>query len=234
MISVAELDEQTELLISTLATMHDAQVGAPSLLPGWSRGHVLAHIDGNARGLARLARWARDGNRRDMYISPEVREGDIQLHSSRSLRQHQHAITQSAREFADEFVLLSADQLTTEVELRNGRLVKAKGLLKLRLQEVAIHHLDLDLVGTFGPDQWPAAMVDQLLPEVARDFQDRGEPSVGRLKSTDGIEYEIDPSSKIEVTGSAPQLLAWLLGRSDGSDLVCTGAVALPAVPSWR
>ncbi|MDA3021679.1 MAG: maleylpyruvate isomerase family mycothiol-dependent enzyme [Actinomycetota bacterium] len=234
MINTAQLEQQTELLISTLNAMQAAQVGEPSLLPDWSRGHVLAHIDGNARGLARLVRWALDGNRRDMYISPEVREGDIQLHAARSLDQHQLAITQSAEQFADEFAMLSADQLEIEVQLRDGRLVKAGSLLKLRLQEVAIHHLDLDLAGTFEPEQWPATMVDQLLPEAARDFQRRGELPVGWLQSTDGTRYEIDPNSKIEVAGSAPQLLAWLLGRSDGGVLELTGAARLPLVPSWR
>ncbi|MSO27627.1 MAG: maleylpyruvate isomerase family mycothiol-dependent enzyme [Candidatus Nanopelagicales bacterium] len=234
MINSAQLEQQTGLLIATIDAMQPTQVGEPSLLPNWSRGHVLAHIDGNARGLARLVRWALDGIRRDMYISPAVREGDIQLHAGRSLGQHQLAITQSARQFADEYALLSTEQLENEIELRNGRVVKARSLLKLRLQEVAIHHLDLNLAATFGPEQWPAAMVEQLLPEVVRDFQVRAELPIGWIDIAGGTRYEIDPGLKIGVSGSATGVLAWLLGRSSGSDLGLTGAAALPPVPSWR
>ncbi|GDX32378.1 maleylpyruvate isomerase [Actinomycetes bacterium] len=234
MINSDQLNQQTGLLIATVNAMRPAQVGEPSLLPDWSRGHVLAHIDGNALGLARLVRWAIDGNRRAMYISPEVREGDIQLHASRSLLQHQLAITQSAAQFADEYARLSPEQLETEIELRDGRIVKARSLLKLRLQEVAIHHLDLNIAGTFGPEQWPAAMVEQLLPEVVRDFQARAELSLGWIEIIGGTRYEMDAGSKIGVCGSATGLLAWLLGRSSGGDLELTGAIKLPSVPNWR
>ena len=62
----AELEHQTDLLIGSIDQMDEASVTAPSLLPNWSRGHVLAHIEGNARGLERLVRSAIDGNHRPM------------------------------------------------------------------------------------------------------------------------------------------------------------------------
>jgi maleylpyruvate isomerase len=34
---------------------------APSLLPGWSRRHVIAHVGYNARAVARLVEWASTG-----------------------------------------------------------------------------------------------------------------------------------------------------------------------------
>ncbi|MEI7631149.1 MAG: maleylpyruvate isomerase N-terminal domain-containing protein, partial [Actinomycetes bacterium] len=57
MTSSAELLHQTELLVTSVRSMRDEQISEPSLLPNWSRGHVLAHLDGNALGLARLIRW---------------------------------------------------------------------------------------------------------------------------------------------------------------------------------
>ncbi|MSW86126.1 MAG: mycothiol maleylpyruvate isomerase, partial [Actinobacteria bacterium] len=55
-----DLDEvaiETEKLLATVAAMNDLSVQEPAVLPGWTRGHVLAHIEGNADGLARLARY---------------------------------------------------------------------------------------------------------------------------------------------------------------------------------
>lgn len=40
-------------LRETMASMDDAAAAAPSALPGWSRAHVLAHLDGFGRAAAR-------------------------------------------------------------------------------------------------------------------------------------------------------------------------------------
>ncbi|MFI9324466.1 maleylpyruvate isomerase N-terminal domain-containing protein [Kitasatospora aureofaciens] len=53
----------TGLLLRTAARLCDAGVRAPSLLPGWSRGHVLTHLARNADGGRRLPSWARTGVR---------------------------------------------------------------------------------------------------------------------------------------------------------------------------
>lgn len=234
------MQEQTQFLIATLDAMQENELREPSLLPSWSRGHVLAHIDGNARGIARLVRWALDGNRRDMYISPEARDGDIEIHARRSLKGHRDAVAESANELADVYALLDTEHLGVEVTLRNGRVVKVGSLLKMRLQEVAIHHLDLNLAGFFAPAQWPLAMVQQLLPEVAADFAARSDLRIGWVEALGGVRYQIEVASETGVTGvtgvsgPAPDLLAWLLGRSAGSGLLLTGVAELPTVPNWR
>ena len=214
--------------------MTEVQMHEPSLLPNWSRGQLLAHVDCNARGLGRLVRWALDGIQREMYISPEVREGDIEIQSKRSQQRQLAALVDSANEFAEEFALLTEDQLGREVALRNGRLVKAGSLIKLRLQEVAIHHLDLDISGAFTCDQWPSVMVDQLLPEVASDFASRDDLSLGWIEVAGGTRYPINADIQNGVGGSPTSLLAWLLGRSSGGDLELIGASELPNVPNWR
>ena len=234
MTSSAELLHQTELLGTSIRSMRDEQISEPSLLPNWSRGHVLAHLDGNALGLARLIRWGLDGNRRDMYISPEVREGDIALHAKRSKERHLDAIIASAGQFADDFVMLSDEQLAVEVILRHGRVIKVASVITLRLQEVAIHHLDLNLPGTFGPDNWASAMVDKMLPEVVSDFASRDDLPLGWIEVAGGTKYQINSAMQTGVSGSPASLLAWLLGRSSGGDLEVTGAGQLPNVPNWR
>ncbi|MEV7393377.1 maleylpyruvate isomerase N-terminal domain-containing protein, partial [Streptomyces sp. NPDC091215] len=45
-----QINAATGHLLETAARFTDADVRAPSLLPGWSRGHVLTHVARNADG----------------------------------------------------------------------------------------------------------------------------------------------------------------------------------------
>ncbi|MFF9641495.1 maleylpyruvate isomerase N-terminal domain-containing protein [Kitasatospora aureofaciens] len=47
---LARIHAATGLLLRTAARLCDADARAPSLLPGWSRGHVLTHLARNADG----------------------------------------------------------------------------------------------------------------------------------------------------------------------------------------
>lgn len=48
------ISASTGRLLATASALTDEQVRAASLLPGWSRGHVLTHIARNADGLRNL------------------------------------------------------------------------------------------------------------------------------------------------------------------------------------
>jgi maleylpyruvate isomerase len=54
-------DAATDLLLESAAGVSDEQAREPSLLPGWSRGHLLAHVGRNADSLRNLLVWARTG-----------------------------------------------------------------------------------------------------------------------------------------------------------------------------
>ena len=53
---LALLEAGTRRLVRTVDAMTDEQWPQPSLLPGWSRAHVVAHLTLNAEGLAARAR----------------------------------------------------------------------------------------------------------------------------------------------------------------------------------
>lgn len=234
---LALLDAQTKLLLASVQLLADDQVGAASGLPDWSRGHVLAHIDGNALGLGRLARWARDGIERPMYISREVRDADVTLHAQRSLTEHLSAITESARVLRSDLGMLDSVQLSGEVMLGNGVLVSVSSLARHRLQEVCVHHHDLRVHG-YDWRLWPEAMASHMNYLVARDFRTRGEFPVGSVVMVgahsgkeENLSITTDESS---VEGSSQGLLAWLLGRSSGEDLRVIPTAPIPAAPTWR
>src|SRR5215472_7044541 len=56
-----ELGTATDSLIESIGGLTDADARGPSLLPGWTRGHVLTHLARNADGGTRLLGWARTG-----------------------------------------------------------------------------------------------------------------------------------------------------------------------------
>src|SRR5690349_7170928 len=57
--------------------MTAADLRAPSLLPGWSRAHVLAHLARDADAMRNLLIGARAGQDRPAYASPQARNADI-------------------------------------------------------------------------------------------------------------------------------------------------------------
>jgi len=74
----AEIAAATARLLDTTHTLSDADVWAPSGLPGWSRGHVLAHVAGNADSLVTLLTWAATGVEHPQYPSREARDAAIE------------------------------------------------------------------------------------------------------------------------------------------------------------
>src|SRR6185437_8551533 len=84
----AEIEAATSRLLDTARTLSDADVLAPSGLPGWSRGHVLSHIARNADSLVNLLSWAATGVEIPQYPSREVRDADIEAGASRPIAEH--------------------------------------------------------------------------------------------------------------------------------------------------
>ena len=225
------LELSSRQLIDSIAAMSDADVAAESGLPGWSRGHVLAHLEGNARGLGRLARWARDGIERPMYISRAVRDSDVELHSDRSRVRHQASVSQSIDALADDLAILTALQRESTVVLGNGVPVLAASLARHRLQEVCVHHADLNVAGYAWRD-WPASMAERMIALVTEDFAAREDFPVASVVVS-GHEFEVNPGDT-SVSGSAPEILAWLIGRDNGAMLTVEGLASVPDVPAWR
>jgi maleylpyruvate isomerase len=66
-----------EHLGTALGRLTDEEFGGPSLLPGWTRAHVLAHLAGNADAQVNFLTWARTGVETPPYASDEARDQEI-------------------------------------------------------------------------------------------------------------------------------------------------------------
>lgn len=165
---LALIDETTEALIATAEPLTDADLAAASLLPGWTRGHVVTHIARNADALRNLLIWARTGVETPAYVSAEAREADIQAGASRPAPEQFSDLLRSAAAFRAEVDAMpeQAWQATLGVF---GTAIPATEVLTRRLTEVVLHHTDLDRGYTQA--SWPPAFATLDLPEPLATFR---------------------------------------------------------------
>ncbi|GAA3306714.1 hypothetical protein GCM10020295_63660 [Streptomyces cinereospinus] len=74
---LASVRDATERLLAAAAELDNADVTEPSRLPGWTRGHVLAHLARNADALVNVLQG------RPMYVSADARDADIERDAPR-------------------------------------------------------------------------------------------------------------------------------------------------------
>ena len=154
--SLARIQDATGRLLATVAGLADAELREPSLLPGWSRGHVLTHVARNADGLANLLRWARTGTETPMYASSRTRSSDIEAGAGRAAAELAADLRESAAGFRAQAEGLPDDAWAVPVRALNGPAFPAREVLQRRWSEVEIHHVDL--AARYRPGDWPAGL----------------------------------------------------------------------------
>ncbi|KUM89525.1 MULTISPECIES: maleylpyruvate isomerase family mycothiol-dependent enzyme [Streptomyces] len=212
----------TERLLTAAAEMDNAAVTKSSRLPGWSRGHVLAHLSRNADALVNVLRG------RPMYPSGDARDADIERDAPRPLDVQLADLRDSAARFQEE-AAVPADWSRT-VELRNGVTDSASRVPFRRWVEVELHHVDLGI--GYELEDLPEDFTQREINFLTARF--RGRPDVPALvvEQEDGRRIPTggagDPA--LVVTGRQSDLLGWLAGRRDGSALTVHGGT-LPSLP---
>jgi len=236
------LGAATGRLTTDAAGLTDRQVREPSLLPGWSRGHVLAHLAGNAGGLRNLLIWARTGVETPQYPSVAARDAAIEAGSGRPAAELAADLEQSAAAFAAEAASLPASAWGAAVHGIRGQEHPAWFTLFRRLTEVEMHHVDLGL--SYGPSDWPAQFVNDQLELVAGQFASRDDVPACQVEVTGppgeppqrlvlGRVPAGGAAGPVTVSGLACWVLAWLTGRDDGAALSVAGGGPVPAMPAW-
>ena len=67
---LAEVNRATSRYLQTLDGLTSEQLADPSLLPGWTRAHVVAHLARHALGTTRALHGLASGERLPVYDSP--------------------------------------------------------------------------------------------------------------------------------------------------------------------
>lgn len=227
------LDEvrwSTEGLLTALAARRPAGwERQPSLLPGWSRGHVLTHLARNADAIARTAEGTLRGELVPMYDDEAHRAADIAAGAHRSRPELVEDVTASAHRLDATWSRLSPVEWSRDAAGRTGPLPAVR-LIGARWREVEIHRVDLD--DGYGPGDWPASLVAPLLPSLLDP--DRIGPrlpaglAVEVINTDSGQRWLVggtpQPASRsrsvrasspppVRVVGPSWALVGWLLGR---------------------
>jgi maleylpyruvate isomerase len=229
--TVAGVVRATDSLYASIDRLTDDQVRQPSLLPGWTRGHVLTHIARNADALVNLVTWAATGVETPMYPSRDHRAADIEAGAGRSADELVADVHQTS-----DRLLAELDRAPDEAWHRRVRFgsrdveVGGDHIPFLRLVEVEVHHVDLDLDYTLArlPEDFVERMLDDLTADYGRDDE---RPGMVLVSTDDEHRWTIHPGGT-QVSGPPPALLGWLLGRTDGAGLHSDEPLPTPGV--WR
>jgi maleylpyruvate isomerase len=227
LVMLTDVDRATELLLRTAADLDPATVAAPSLLPGWTIGHVLTHVARNADAYTNLLTWARTGVETPAYASPEAREAAIEAGAGRPLREQIEDIRAAHERFADAGAAMPAQAWTFHLDFVG---LPAAGVPWARLREVEVHHVDLG--AGYTPADWSDAFALRLLREVVAGLA--GPPMILRPY---GIEHSLSigtaPNPPV-IGGPTKSIAAWLAGRADGGDLTVSPDGELPTPARWK
>src|SRR5664279_1891598 len=212
-----------------LNELTDDEYDAPSLLPGWSRRFVIAHVGYNARAIARLVEWARTGVETPMYESVEQRDTEITYGAALNpvaLRNlHHHAAVALNVEWRD----LPADAWANRVRTIQGREVPVTETVWMRTREVWLHAVDLGNSGS--STDFPPELVDHLLADVATTWRRRGVGDDLDLQPTNRPMPRDPEQGPTVIHGTAAQLARWATGRWEIDVTSSTGDVIRS--PRW-
>jgi len=229
---IAEVSARTLRLVRDASALQDADLAAPSLLPGWTRGHVLAHVARQAEAAAGVLQEARQGRSASMYPSGEARAQAIEDGAGAGSTRQVQGLLDGAVRFLDAWRELPVDRRGVGFTLPSGAALTAGDMPWLRWREVVLHHVDLGLpaVDVLGGDP----LVDRLLQETVERFAHK--PGIAHLVLIDSGHDRrwglgTGEGSPVTVRGPAPDLVLWLSGRSQGTGL--RADAPLPALPSW-
>jgi maleylpyruvate isomerase len=188
-------------LLQALDGLTDEQCRQPSMLAGWSRGHVLSHLANNAYSHQRMFVAAGQGEETEQYEGGRpTRDAQIEAWSNLGANELVNHVRASI--YALEAAWASATPTTwTGFGIKShagGARVAITDLMLMRWCETEVHHADLNLGYSF--ESWDATFVRFELDRQLMIWNSR--KSMG-LTVLPEVAAKLSPNHR----------LAWLLGR---------------------
>ncbi|MGV9357011.1 maleylpyruvate isomerase family mycothiol-dependent enzyme [Streptomyces misionensis] len=229
--TLSPITASTNRFIATVASLTDAQVRDGTLIPPWTRGHVITHVARATDSLCRLLTWARTGVETPQYASMDARAAEIEAGAGRSVADLVADVRSTADRFETAVRALPPEAWRTEVRMRTGEPRTPTALISTRLRELEIHHADLN--AGYGFSDIPADAARWIIDDIVEALTRRPETPPLRLEATDTGLVHVLGTGGPTVTGRQADILAWLSGRSSGTRLTASGADKVPAAPFW-
>ncbi|MGZ5388741.1 MAG: maleylpyruvate isomerase family mycothiol-dependent enzyme [Aeromicrobium sp.] len=208
-------DRRRSVIAEVAAASHDIQrcvrsvsperLAGDSLLPGWTRGHVVAHICGFSHAIARQWEYALRGELVAQYDGGvEGRNAAIDDQASWTADEQRRATDAALGRLAAVIGAMPAQDWELPISYRDG--TAFDGLLAV-WRELVVHLTDLDLgqdSSTWSED-FCAHLFEFLAPRVPPTLTivmgERGGVRVG------------GGPSQVSATGAMQDLAAWVAGR---------------------
>jgi maleylpyruvate isomerase len=223
--AIGRWEQAEEHLATAIGRLVDGDFDGPSLLPGWDRRHVLAHLARNADAMVNLLTWARTGVETPAYPSTEARDEQIRQTAEQDPDALKADVLAGTVRLADAVRAMPPHAWAATVRARQGHEIAAADVVWMRCRECYVHSIDLDSGVEWRevPDDVLAGIVD----EVFRAWDRRDVvPDV-----TIFVGDRDWGTGSLAVQGSLEDVAAWLTGRSKGDGLRADGP--LPELPPW-
>jgi len=208
---LSALQRADQRAIRTVDALTEEQWREPSVLPGWTRAHVVAHLALNAEGFARALDGVKDGSPVATYDSLEARDADIEELAAGVPTEIRARFLAATSRLRHAFGSLTEAQWSgTITRYPDGPPVDIGTVPGFRRYEVEIHHADLE--AGYSPADWPAEFTTELL-----DLSVPTSRFTARATDLDRS-WSYGADSPV-VSGSASALAWWLIGRGRGQEL---------------
>jgi maleylpyruvate isomerase len=242
---LAELHKAADAVSSLAAKLTEADVPAPSALPGWTRGHVLAHITGISNAMARQLEYAARGETVELYDGGyDGRTKAIEMNAGHALEQHRADLDAALERALRAFDSLAADAGTASgnaaaagaggwhapISYRGGVVLDGGCAL---WRELVIHASDLN-TGR-GPETWSRQFCEHLFTFLAARVPEDQKlvlQPLGMPPATIGT-----GGRSTVISGMITDIAAWLAGREPSLGSLRASAAAdgvdLPELLPW-
>ncbi|MDH6132708.1 maleylpyruvate isomerase [Kitasatospora sp. MAA4] len=225
---IADVTRSGTRLTAALDALTDAEVGAPSTLPGWTRGQVVTHLVHGVDAYLWLLATARTGAEPGPRTDAAVLARELQDGAARPAGELAADLRTRLARLADVCASMPADRWDTLVTALAGWRHPAWYVLHRCRRELETHHVDLDI--GYRSTDWPGTYVtwaldDTLAALAARDFP------LSRVEAPDlGRSWTLAPTGAT-LSGPGHAVLGWLSGRATDAPLTADRPLSTP--PSW-
>jgi maleylpyruvate isomerase len=196
-------------LLADISDLSEQQVGRPSMLPGWTIGHVLTHLARNAESHVRMLEAAARGEVVAQYDSPEARDADIEAGAGRPARELVRDVRSTIYALEGCWASTTAEGWMGTGLARSG-VVAMTELPFLRWREVEVHHADLGM--GFSTAAWSPEYIRLELARLEMTYLSRRPMGLTTM-----------PPEALAVPPH--ERLAWLLGRREIDGLEPAGVL---------
>jgi maleylpyruvate isomerase len=225
---IGRMQRESGMVMATVTSLNDDEIGKPTKCAGWTRAHVIAHLALDAEAMTNLATWATTGREHPDYASREERNAGIEAAAGQSAAELAGALEGANDRLVAAFrALEDGAQVPTLPTLFSGE-VNAFSLPARRTTELIVHHDDLDTTWEWHEAD-PEAILDAIEVCVLRLQADPRSPGL-RIAAGEGEQWVVgDGSFRIE--GYYEELLPYLARGQVEEGLQYEGE--LPTLPPW-